>query len=101
MNIGDAIKYRRKSLALSQEELAKISGISQSYLSLIEKNKKEPNLAKLKVISDSLDIPLAFLLVKSLDENDLNKPHQDVFNGIKASLNALIDSILGDENKLA
>lgn len=92
MNIGEAIETIRKIKRLSQGDLAHQANITQSYLSLIENNKKEPNLKTLKTISSSLDIPLPFLLLYSINKEDVPENKQDSFQVIIP----LIKSLLGE-----
>ncbi|WP_373262779.1 helix-turn-helix domain-containing protein, partial [Bacteroides thetaiotaomicron] len=42
MNIGKIIKETRKSKGLKQQSFAKMCGITQTYLSQIENNVKDP-----------------------------------------------------------
>lgn len=57
MNIGQTIRYYRKRKALSQKELAE--GIcSQSEISLIEQDKRQPSLALISCISKKLNISI-------------------------------------------
>ncbi len=78
---------------MSQGELAKQIQKTQSYLSLIEKNKKEPNLSVLKEISEVLQIPLPILFFKSIEETDIKEDKKFIFN----SLDTIINSVFLDE----
>ncbi len=94
MNIGNAIKQRRKELGIKQNQLAEASNISQTYLSQIEANSKE---ASQKVISDickELDIPIAILIWKSIEESDIHKTKLDAFKMLKPSVDGLINSFI-------
>ncbi|WP_319231092.1 helix-turn-helix transcriptional regulator [Draconibacterium orientale] len=97
MNLGDAIKTQRKRLNLSQGELAGAMGITQAYLSQIEKNKKEPNLSTLKLLSEKLDIPLPVLFFKSLDDSDVPNEKKEAYGIINKSLNEMVNSIFFSE----
>lgn len=50
------IKEIRVDKMLSQSELARIAGMSQSYLSELESNKKSPTLRQLCKIADALGV---------------------------------------------
>lgn len=50
------IREIRITKKLSQSELAKKSGVSQSYLSELESNKKSPTLRQLFKIAKALDV---------------------------------------------
>ena len=56
--IGFRISNRRKSLKISQAALARLAGISPSYLNLIENNKRDVGGALLHRIAGNLDIDI-------------------------------------------
>ncbi len=58
MKIGKAIRKTRRAKDISQKELAEQSNVSQTYLSQIENDRKQPTISKLKDIADKLDVPL-------------------------------------------
>lgn len=73
--IGLRIRSQRKSLKLSQAELARRSSISASYLNLIEANKRDVGGALLHRIADALGLDISELtgdsehrLIMSLEE---------------------------------
>lgn len=59
MDIGKRIKLLRKSLALSQNALAKKAGVPQSVLSEVEAGKYTPKIEFLQNICSALGITLA------------------------------------------
>ncbi len=97
MDLGNAIKFQRKKLGISQGELAKSCEITQVYLSMIERNKKEPNLSTLKRLSEVLAIPLPVLFFKSLDESDIPEAKLEAYNLVSESLNNLVNSLFFPE----
>lgn len=50
------VKEVRLSKNLTQKKLAELAGISQSYLSELEVNKKSPTLNKLCKIAEALEV---------------------------------------------
>ena len=58
MNTGKLISDLRKSEGLSQKSLALLSGRSQPFISLIEKNKKDPSLTTLRLIAEACNFSL-------------------------------------------
>ena len=62
MNIGEAITKRRLKLKLTQFELASKANISQTYLSQIECNLRNPTITVLCNIADSLNMEVYKLL---------------------------------------
>jgi transcriptional regulator with XRE-family HTH domain len=71
MNIGSAIQLARAKRRLSQVELAKRAGISVSYLSLLERNKRDPPLSTVKKVADALGIPLELLFFLGAESGEL------------------------------
>jgi transcriptional regulator with XRE-family HTH domain len=91
MNLGTVIKDIRKQKGQTQTEFALTCGITQTYLSQIENNSKEPNLSTLKVISLNLDIPLPILFFMSLNEEDISPEKRKAFEIINPSVKSLIN----------
>lgn len=97
MNIGQVIKDTRKQKGQTQNEFALSCGITQTYLSQIENNSKEPNLSTLKVISQNLDIPLPILFFMSLNEEDIAPEKRDAFAIINPSVKSFINEFFRDK----
>jgi transcriptional regulator with XRE-family HTH domain len=62
MKIGQAIKLCRNQKGLSLSDLAKSANISVSYLSLLERDLRDPNLSTLQDISSALHVPISILM---------------------------------------
>ena len=71
MQLGKAIKMCRERKGLSRTELADKAGISLSYLSLLEKNGRDPSVSKVKDISDALDVPTSILMFLASDKDEI------------------------------
>lgn len=56
---------------MTQEVLAKKTGISVSYLSLIEQNKRNISVAMLEAIAKTLAIPPSILLFLAAEKKEL------------------------------
>ena len=99
MSIGERIKYLRKGMAMTQEELSKKAGLGHNAVSRYEKDESEISAKALKAISDALGIepmelssdreswffvkldPLAYLPRRAHDEDagfDLFSPKYDL-----------------------
>ena len=91
MDWGSIIKNIRKRKGQSQTEFAQSCGITQTYLSQIENNQKEPNLSTLKDISKNLDIPLPILFFLSLNEEDIPQEKRRAFEIVSPSVKSLIN----------
>ena len=59
MDIGIRLQAVRKGKGLSQRELAKRVGVTNSTISLIEQNKVSPSISSLKKVLDGIPISLA------------------------------------------
>lgn len=67
MDIGARLQLVRKSKQLSQRELAKRVGVTNSTISLIEQNKVSPSVSSLKKVLDGIPISLADFFTLDLD----------------------------------
>lgn len=58
MNIGETLKEARKERKLKLKDLSARTGITVSFLSDMENNKKQPSLETLQKIADALNLPV-------------------------------------------
>ncbi|PRO64572.1 helix-turn-helix domain-containing protein [Alkalicoccus urumqiensis] len=61
MPIGDNIQDLRKEKGLTQAGLAKLMGISRSYLSDVENNRKNPSLKTIESLAEKLGVSVLYL----------------------------------------
>ncbi|SKA89083.1 Helix-turn-helix [Clostridium sp. USBA 49] len=81
MNLGSTIKAYRLSKKITLKELAEKVGITASFLSDIENNKKQPSVETLGKLAEAFNIPLYMLfkdtsneeISKKIDEKPLNQ----------------------------
>lgn len=99
MKLGSVIKEARQKLGIKQYELAKLSGITQTYLSQIESNEKEPNISTLKEISSHINLPIPILFFLSLDENDIAKEKRDAFKMVDQPIKLLIKEFFNNASE--
>lgn len=71
MEIGHALKICRSSRKLSLDDVADRSGLSQSYISMIESGKREPTLSSLEKIAKALAVPTLILMFLAADKDEL------------------------------
>lgn len=74
MDIGIRLQGVRKSKALSQRELAKRAGVTNSTISLIEQNKVSPSISSLKKVLDGIPISLADFFTFDLAAAESDSP---------------------------
>lgn len=60
MNLHEIIKARRKTLAISQQDLADIAGLGVATIKDIERGKGNPSLSTVARIMDVLGMELVF-----------------------------------------
>lgn len=56
--LGSKVKQRRIKLALSQEKLAGVCGFDRTYISLIERGKRNISFINLLILSKGLQISI-------------------------------------------
>jgi len=60
------VREKRKTLGLSQEDMARKLGVSINYISLIENGKKKPGNKFIKDFSSNFNVPLMLFSNKDL-----------------------------------
>jgi transcriptional regulator with XRE-family HTH domain len=93
MDLGTTIKNLRKQGGQTQTEFATICGITQTYLSQIENNQKEPNLSVLAEISKQLNIPVPILFFLSLNEEDVPANKRQTFMIMAQPIKSFINEL--------
>jgi transcriptional regulator with XRE-family HTH domain len=78
MNIGKAIKLCRTQRGLTQSEVSDAADISVSYLSLVERGKRDPNWSTVQSVAAALDIPVSMLVFLATDNKEISKINPDL-----------------------
>jgi transcriptional regulator with XRE-family HTH domain len=78
MNIGKALRLCRTAKELSLETIAERAGISPSYLSRVENDKREPTLALVSKLAEALEVPLPLIVFLGSDEKELSGMDKDL-----------------------
>ena len=95
MNIGVAIKYVRNQVGISQEDLSKKCGISQTSISQIENGIKSPSKKTVKKICSVLQVPEAVLYIIGIENADIPSSRKEVFNTVFPQIKELAIQIIG------
>lgn len=74
--IGDILKRTRTIYGYKASELSELLGISKSYLSEIENNKKQPSLELLEKYSKIYDMKLSSLILLSENYEEASKSNK-------------------------
>ena len=90
MDIGTAIKTIRKQRELSQKDLSNTIGLSVNSISQIELNMAFPHKKNINKICNALQIPVSFLLLFSISDEDIPEEKRVTFNYLNESLKNLL-----------
>lgn len=72
MNYGRAIRIARAARRLSQKDLATLSGLDASYISLIEAERRDPSTSAVSRLGRALGIPPHLLTLLATDPIEAN-----------------------------
>lgn len=73
VDVGERLKTIRKSHGLSQRELAKRVGVTNSTISMIEKNSVSPSVSSLKKVLSGIPMSLVEFFSMDLEQNSPQK----------------------------
>lgn len=59
------VKKHREKRALSRAALAELSGLHQTYVGLLERGERSPNLDTAKAIADALGVSLGKIIIEA------------------------------------
>src|SRR6516225_10841554 len=76
-SLGRAIRNRRRTLGLSQEELAWRCGLNRSYITDIERGARNPSLTTIGRVAAGLKIPVYELLRDAAMAQDKKLPERN------------------------
>jgi transcriptional regulator with XRE-family HTH domain len=76
--VGPAFRLLRERHSLSQEQLALNAGLDRTYVSGIERNRRNPSLKSMQRMAAELSVPLdqVFALARELADEDQRLPAQ-------------------------
>lgn len=90
MNIGRALKEIRKEKGLSQRQLSEGTGISQTAISQFESGKRDPHKTTVNTILTFLNVPVAYVVLLSIDDVDVNQEKKEAYKTIYPAVKDLI-----------
>ena len=91
LNLGQRIAKRRTQIGLRQNVLADLIGISNNYLSSIERGKEKPSLEVIVSLCNALQVTPYYLLMGNMYSN--NVP-QNIIEGLRLCSNEDIALLL-------
>lgn len=69
--LGRAIKLCRTQRNMSQSDLAEAAQLSVSYLSLVERGKRDSTLSTIEAIANALGVPVFILVFLAASEEEI------------------------------
>jgi len=101
MNVGNAIKQIRRAKKLTQSEVAKGAGISQTAFSQIETGASDPHKKTLEAIATALGTKVSVIALLAIDASDVAENKKEAYNKIMPSLRKLMLQLLeGDPDEV-
>ena len=73
MKIGDTLKKLRQKRRLTLEDVALATGLSISYISCLERDKRNINFTTLEKIAKAISVPLPVIIFLSANDEDFNQ----------------------------
>ena len=94
--IARNVKQARKRIGLSQADVAKGAGLSDSYLSEIERARRNPSAEALQRLAETLGLRPYQLLLEEDDWElrDRLETVTNMYRDLKTGLNAMLDEAL-------
>lgn len=91
-NVGEKIKEIRKTLKISQVELAKRTGMTQSWISRYERGEQMPGSKKLALIAKALRVPISAFFTESKQlEGVMEFLNEHLSDSEKQALKTILD----------
>lgn len=94
-DIGNTIRRIRSHRGLTLKDLAEATDLSLSYLSLIERNKRDPSLSNLAKIAKVFDLPPSILIFISSDMTT----HQGAQAEMAEQIMSIVKDLFQDDEK--
>ena len=62
VKFGEQLRTIRERIGISQEKLAELAGLHRTYISSVERGKRNISLVNIRQIADALDVDMAALM---------------------------------------
>jgi transcriptional regulator with XRE-family HTH domain len=77
---SEVVKHAREAKKLSKAALAKKAGLHQTYIGLLERGDRSPNLDTAKAIADALGIPLGKIIIEAEENHNVTMAPRNIGN---------------------
>lgn len=100
MNIGQAIQLARAKRQMTQVQLAKRADISVSYLSMLERGRRDPPLSTLKRLAAALVMPLEILFFIGAEDGELGNLNRELAGQLALTALELLNGPVPEQTSL-
>ena len=100
MNIGQAIQLARTKRQMTQAQLAVRAGISVSYLSMLERGRRDPPLSTLKQLAAALVMPLEILFFLGAEGGELGNLNRELAGQLAITALELLNGPVPEQAEL-
>lgn len=94
MNIGESLRRIRFEKNMKQTDVAAKAKITQTYLSQLEKGRKEPSQSVIAKLSKVYNVPAGVIMFYAMEEKDVQKNKLEHFRKLKPVIDELIKGFL-------
>lgn len=94
MDLGNALRNIRRRKNKTQVEVTEKLKISQTYLSQIENNEKEPSAEMLRKICKYYKVPVVIVMWMATEESDVDKSKKQIFNQLGPAITSLVNEVI-------
>lgn len=95
MNLGNAIKQVRQHFEVSQVELSRMTGLSQTSISQIESGAKNPSKSTIQKICTAFEIPEAILYVMGMEDADVPASRKRAYDELYPAMKDFAIQMIG------
>lgn len=92
MKIGGVIRKCRKLKGMTQLQLSNLSDISESYLSLIEQDKRQTTLSNLESIAIALQVPVSILVFLADKQESISEITDKQIEALTKTIYSLVEA---------
>lgn len=93
MQIGETLRKLRIDKGLTQNQVQKKAKITQTYLSQVENNIKEPSAEMLRKLCEYYGVPHQVVIWNSLEEKDIPKNKLRAFKRLKPFIDDFLSTL--------
>lgn len=94
MTVGKTLTTLRKNRGLTQVQVQSKTGLSQTHLSQIECDRKQPSKTTVKRLAKLYKVPPIVIMWATVEEGHIDPKKKELFKQLKPVIDSLIEEIL-------